>query len=86
MKSEINIKIRDKAPKVYFNDLINQCNSRELQYGGINNLEELNDNLEENCIPKEVFNMDINNYNEFLESRRKLIAEKIREFYYKLQK
>lgn len=84
MQSEINIKIRDKSPKVYFNELIKQCNSEELQYGGINNLEEFSDNLEENCIPKEVFNMDIDNYNEFLELRRKLMAEKIREFYYKL--
>lgn len=84
MQSEINIKIKDKSPDVYFNELIEQCKSEELQYGGINNLQELNNNLEENCIPKEVFNMDINNYNEFLEMRRKLMAEKIREFYYKL--
>lgn len=84
MQSEINIKIRDKSPKVYFNELIEQCSSGELQYGGINDLEELNDNLKENCIPKEVFNMNIDNYNEFLELRRKLMAEKIREFYYKL--
>lgn len=84
MQSEINIKIKDKSPDVYFNELIEQCKSEELQYGGINNLQELNNNLEENCIPKEVFNMNINNYNEFLEMRRKLMAKKIREFYYKL--
>ena len=32
-------------------------------------------NLGENCIPLEVFNMNINNYNEFLELRRRLMAE-----------
>lgn len=84
MQSEINIKIKDKAPNVYFKELIDQCNSKELKYGGINNLDELNNNLKENCIPKEVFNMDVNNYNEFLELRRKLMAEKIRDYYYKL--
>ena len=84
MQSEINIKIKDKAPNVYFKELIDQCNSKELKYGGINNLDELNNNLKENCIPKEVFNMDVNNYNEFLELRRKLMAEKIKEYYYKL--
>ena len=41
-------------------------------------------NLGENCIPLEVFNMNINNYNEFLELRRRLMAEKIKEYYYSI--
>ena len=66
MQSEINIKISDKSPDKYFNELIEQCNNGEIKYGGINNIDELNNNLNENCIPREVFNMNIDNYNEFL--------------------
>ena len=84
MQSEINIKISDKSPDQYFNELIAQCNEGEVKYGAIDNIEELNMNLGENCIPLEVFNMNINNYNEFLELRRRLMAEKIKEYYYKL--
>lgn len=84
MQSEINIKISDKSPDQYFNELIAQCNKGEVKYGAIDNIEELNMNLGENCIPLEVFNMNINNYNEFLELRRRLMAEKIKEYYYKL--
>ena len=84
LQSEINIKISDKSPDKYFNELIEQCNNGEIKYGGINNIDELNNNLNENCIPREVFNMNIDNYNEFLELRRRLMAEKIKEYYYKL--
>lgn len=84
MQSEINIRISDKSPDKYFNELIEQCNNGEIKYGGINNIDELNNNLNENCIPREVFNMNIDNYNEFLELRRRLMAEKIKEYYYKL--
>ena len=84
MQSEINIRISDKSPDKYFNELIEQCNIWEIKYGGIDNIDELNNNLNENCIPREVFNMNIDNYNEFLELRRRLMAEKIKEYYYKL--
>lgn len=84
MQSEINIRISDKSPDKYFNELIEQCNNGEIKYGGINNIDELNNNLNENCIPREVFNMNIDNYNEFLKLRRRLMAEKIKEYYYKL--
>lgn len=84
MQSEINIRISDKSPDKYFNELIEQCNNGEIKYGRINNIDELNNNLNENCIPREVFNMNIDNYNEFLELRRRLMAEKIKEYYYKL--
>ena len=84
MQSEINIRISDKSPDKYFNELIEQCNNGEIKYGEINNIDELNNNLNENCIPREVFNMNIDNYNEFLELRRRLMAEKIKEYYYKL--
>ena len=38
-------------------------------------------NLRMNCIPESVKNMDFNNYSEFLEERKKLIALKIKTYY-----
>ena len=81
MQSEINIKIRDKAPKVYFGEVKNQCEYGNLVYGGIDSIEELKDNLVQNAIPLDVFDMDIDNYEEFLNKRRLLMADKIKKYY-----
>lgn len=59
-------------------------NGSEPIYGGITSLDDLNKNLEENCIPIEIFDMDAKDYEEFLKKRRKLMAQKIKSFYYSL--
>ena len=84
MQQEVNIKIGNKAPEVYFSEVLEQCHSGELKYGAIANKEELSTNLEENCIPESVFTMSIENYQDFLNERRKLMAKKIKEYYYSL--
>jgi hypothetical protein len=84
MQSEINIKIGSKSPKVYFTDILNQCDGGKLKFGGINSKEQLESNLAENCIPLSIYEMDFNDYQLFLEQRRKLIAKKIREYYFGL--
>jgi hypothetical protein len=84
MQSEINIKIGSKSPKDYFVELLKQCNGAKLKYGSIDKLEMLEKNLKENCIPKSIFEMDFNNYEQFLNERRKLISMKIRDYYFDL--
>jgi hypothetical protein len=84
MQQEVNIKVGNKAPETYFSEVLEQCNSGELKYGAIANKEELSKNLEENCIPESVFTMTIENYQEFLMERRKLMAKKIKSYYYSL--
>jgi hypothetical protein len=84
MQSEINIRIGNKAPNVYFNSLLQQCETKELQYGGIDTMEELTCNLKSNCIPNEVFTYTIENYDQFLLERRRLMALKMRGYYYSL--
>jgi len=81
MQSEINIKIGSKAPNIYFEELREQCNGIDLKYGGINDISLLNENLKMNCIPESIFDMDIDNYDEFLIQRRKLMANKIKNYY-----
>lgn len=80
-QTETNIKIRDREPKVYFGDVVKQTNGGELSYGAINEASELETNLAANCIPDDLHRMGLEQYDEFLSLRRKLIAEKIKRYY-----
>ena len=84
MQSEINIKVGDKSPMVYFNELKDQANNGGLKYGSLQTMEDLIQNLDYNCIPHEIFDMGIESYGQFLQHRRKLMANKIREYFYSL--
>lgn len=84
MQTEINIKIGNKSPKVYFAEILNQCNGGNIKYGGIIDKNILLENMKMNCIPESVFDMDISDYDLFLQLRRKLIAEKIKQYYFSL--
>jgi hypothetical protein len=84
MQSEINIKIGNKAPKEYFTDILKQCSGSKLKYGSIDKREILEMNLIENCIPRSIYEVDGYSYGQFLQDRRKLIASKIRDYYFNL--
>ena len=79
-----NIAIGNKAPKDYFETVFNQCVTGDIKYGNILDEKILKDNLKSNCIPANVNTMDANDYEQFLMERRKLMAEKIRNYYYSL--
>ncbi len=83
-QSEINIKIKDKAPNIYFSELKDQSSNNEIKYSGITSHSDLENNLEENSIPSEIFNMDYTRYEEFLLLRRNMLAQKIKKMYYSL--
>ncbi|MCD7785903.1 MAG: DUF262 domain-containing protein [Oscillospiraceae bacterium] len=84
IQQEINIKISDKAPCEYMQTVFEQCQTKKPVYGGIVDDEQLRENLRQNCIPEGFENMDVSDYADFLEKRRKLMAEKIRDYYYSL--
>lgn len=84
MQSEINIKVGNKPPKEYFNLVISQLEDNNLQVSGISTKEQLFDNLRMNCVPTEILEMEIDDYNEFLTLRRKLMATKIKDYYHSL--
>lgn len=85
MQQEINIAIGNKSPDVYFKQIKEQCSGNgRIRYGGINTMEELNANLKTHCIPESIFEMNIENYTDFLTERRKLMAEKMKEYYFSL--
>jgi len=84
MQSEINIKVGNKAPIEYFNEILEQIKTGSTLYGGILNMDDLKRNLAENCVPESVQTMNIEQYEDFLKERRILIAQKIKEYYFKL--
>ena len=84
MQSEINIRIGNKAPNVYFGHLKEQVNGGEQRYGGITEMRTLKKNLRMNCIPEGIFEMEYKDYEAFLEQRRVLIARKIKDYYFSL--
>lgn len=82
MQSEINIKLGNNSPKEYFGKIIDFDNINRIT--GISTEDDLSLNLEMNCIPIEIMEMDIEHYNDFLILRRNLIAKKIRNYYFSL--
>ncbi len=81
LQTEVNIQIGKKAPNEYMKSIIEQCNGQENKYGAINTIDDLYKNMEENCIPISFIDMTIENYDEFLKERRKLMAQKLKEYY-----
>ena len=84
IQSEINIKIGKKAPKDYMAEVIKQTKSGKLKYGGIVEERALAENLKQNCIPVGFEKMGLDDYDNFLKERRKLMAKKIKEYYQSL--
>ena len=84
MQSEINIKVGNKPPKDYFGIIKNQILEQTQQVSGLATEEQLLDNLKMNCVPTEIMEMNIEDYNDFLIRRRLLMATKIKEYYFTL--
>ena len=86
-QQEINIQIGSKPPKEYMAEVESKCNNGDIKCSigtGIDNMKSLKENLKENCIPESIFEGTVDNYELFLEQRRKLMAEKIKEYYFNL--
>ena len=84
MQSEINIKVGNKPPKDYFEVIKTQMLNGNQQVSELSNEQQLLDNLKMNCVPTEIQQMSIDDYNNFLTLRRKLMATKIKEYYHSL--
>lgn len=80
-QSEINIAIGDKAPEQYFRELAEQCAGGKKKYGGITDAAELRANLRMSCLSEALLDGGIPAYDDFLEERRKLMAQKIKVWF-----
>lgn len=81
LDTPVNISIGKKAPKEYFSSAYEQCETKVIQIGSITDVEQLKNNLAVNCIPEEIKEMDYKNYLEFIEKRKELMAQKIKNYY-----
>lgn len=81
-QSEINIAIRSRPPSDYFGYMVEkQCRGERKKYGGITDLDELRENARTHCIPAGFEQMEIGDYDAFLEERRKLMAAHIQKYF-----
>ena len=77
----MNKAISDDAPCKYFGEILSQCETKDVKIGNITEKDELMKNLAENAIPTEVVNMTVDNYDDFLVERRKMMASLIEDYY-----
>lgn len=84
LDSQVNKAISDDAPCVYFTKALEAAKRGVAEYGNISSEEELLNNMAQNCIPANITEMDYSHYDEFLATRRRLMAQKIRDYYYSL--
>jgi hypothetical protein len=80
-QSEINITIGNKEPRTYFAQLMEQCKGGTKRYGNITSLDELRENMRINCIPDGIESMTVEDYPAFLAARRRLMAQKIKNYF-----
>lgn len=83
-QSEINIAIGKKEPAKYMAEMLEQCSGGQQKYGNITSMGELEANLAQHCIPEGFFTLRLESFQEFLLARRKLMALKIRDYFYSL--
>lgn len=84
LDSQVNKAISNDAPCEYFSKAFAAVGEGKAAYGNICSTEELRANLALNCIPESIAEMDYSHYEDFLSVRRKLMAQKIRDYYYSL--
>jgi len=84
VQQEINIKVGDKAPRDYIEEVLSQCETGNLKFGAIRDLKEFKSNLAQNCLPESLDQYELENFEEFLQQRRMKMAEKIRAYYFAL--
>ncbi len=84
MQSEINIKVGNKPPKDYFEIIKRQLAENNRLVSGIASEQDIIANLKMNCVPEEIMQMDILEYQDFLSLRRRLMANKMRNYYFSL--
>jgi hypothetical protein len=84
LKVKINIAIGDESPSVYFPELADQCKSKKPKYGGIADLDELQANLCDHCVPEKMIFEKNGDYEGFVTERRKPMAAKMKHYFSKL--
>lgn len=83
-ETPVNIGIKDAAPAAYLARVDEQIASGESALGEISSTEELEASFAENAVPQSLRTTTAETYTEFLQQRRALMAEYIRDYYQSL--
>lgn len=81
LDTQVNKAINDDAPNIYFQSALEQCDKKNIAFGNIFERDALMKNLSENAIPESIVSMTVENYDEFLADRRKLMAQLMMRYY-----
>lgn len=81
LDTQVNKAVSDDAPNVYFGKVIEQCDKKSIAFGNISERAMLKKNLEENAIPESIVNMTVDDYDRFLDERRKMMAQLVERYY-----
>lgn len=81
LERKINIAVKDDAPSAYFNKELEGIRAGKNAYGNIMTEEGFFSNLAANCIPADVVDMTADDYEAFLDARRRLMAAKVRDYF-----
>lgn len=81
LEKRINIAIGDRKPGDYFSEARDSIVSGNSYFGDISSVESLELSPRANCIPEGIFSMGVEDYEDFLVVRRKLMAQKIRAYF-----
>ncbi len=84
LDTQVNKAISDDAPEIYFAKVKQQCKDKQVVLGNVSDEEVLHSNLAENCIPNNIYKMDVSSYDDFLVERRKMMAALIEKYYKRL--
>lgn len=82
LRNDINISISDRSPADYINAILD--GGPGTFHSSIKNRESMIENFHENAIPELLFNAEADDFEEFMEQRRKLMAKMIRQYYEEL--
>ena len=78
LRNDINISVSDLAPRKYLGDILSGGNNH---HSDIVNEAEMINNFEDNAIPKILLQAEVDDYDEFLQQRQRLMAEMVRGYY-----
>ena len=78
LRNDINISVSDLAPREYLGDILSGNNNH---HSDIVNEAEMVNNFEDNAIPKILLQAEVDDYDEFLRQRQRLMAEMVRDYY-----
>lgn len=83
-ETAVNIRIGNRLPADYLDEVKTQIRSGQTTLGEITTEAELDKSFEENAVPESLFETTVENFEDFLIERRRLMAKKMKEYYFSL--